>query len=144
MTTIKPDGIIAFDLLGTFSVSCDYVGLPVPTVQWFHNNTLLDVTDPNIIIFNSSDTTSVVTQITTELTRINSSYEVGGDYICQLSNELGSVAASVIIARILSKNEHISYLHAWGAGLPLTLLPPLMNPCSRQRVLFISGKFNGI
>ena len=77
-------------------MSCDYVGIPAPSITWTYNNTMeLDNSDSRVTI-TTTDTTST-------LTRTNLMRDGGGYYNCIFSNSQGTFNVSVIEVRILSK-----------------------------------------
>ena len=84
------------NLSGSLTVSCDYMGVPTPSIVWTHNNTELNDSNADITI-STSDTNSM-------LMRTNLDRNAGGDYNCIFTNSLGADNVSVIEVRILSKS----------------------------------------
>ncbi len=98
-TTTAPGGLQDFNLDRFLAVSCDYMGVPTPSIVWTHNNTELSDSNADITI-STSDTNSM-------LMRTNLDRNAGGDYNCIFTNPLGADNVSVIEVRILSKSVYL-------------------------------------
>ncbi len=85
---------------GFLAVSCDYMGVPTPSIVWTHNNTELNDDSNADITISTSDTNSI-------LRRENLDRNAGGDYNCIFTNSLGADNVSVIEVRILSKSVYL-------------------------------------
>ncbi len=96
-TTTAPGDLQDINLGGSVAVSCDYMGVPTPSIVWTHNNTELNDDSNADITISTSDTNSM-------LTRTNLDRNAGGDYNCIFTNRLGADNVSVIEVRILSKS----------------------------------------
>ncbi len=97
-TTTAPRGLQDINLGGSLGVSCDYMGVPTPSIVWTHNNTELNDDSNADITISTSDTNSI-------LRRENLDRNAGGDYNCIFTNSLGADNVSVIEVRILSKSR---------------------------------------
>ena len=64
------------------SLLCDYDGLPIPVVRWFHDGELLDNETDNILIVNHNGSSN--------LTLSAFRNESRGVYICEASNSVGN------------------------------------------------------
>ena len=74
---------------GTLSLTCNYMAVPAPTVEWLFNGSLLNVAHPRI-----SQTDSNVASI---LTRTSLTHDEGGNYSCVVTNSRGSDFRNVTV-----------------------------------------------
>ena len=76
---------------GGLILSCDFDGVPIPTVEWLRNGNLLlsSDSDPHISITTDSDSSLL------ELTNLQR--DSGGQYICRATNVVGDGSTMVMI-----------------------------------------------
>ena len=76
---------------GGLILSCDFDGVPMPTVEWLRNGNLLlsSDSDPNISITTDSDSSLL------ELTNLQR--DSGGQYVCRATNVVGDGSTMVMI-----------------------------------------------
>ena len=74
--------------------SCGAVGEPVPTLSWYFDGTMLNVSDTsNYSVSNSINNT----EVTTLLTILNTQSSNAGIYTCEAENFLGTNRSSGIL-----------------------------------------------
>ena len=74
--------------------NCQAIGVPVPTISWYFNNILINVSNSsNYIISNSVNGTIVVSS----LTIINAQSSDVGTYTCHAENIIGNDRSSAVL-----------------------------------------------
>ena len=76
-------------LRGVLTLSCDFDGVPTPTVEWLHNGILLSDSDPNVTITTDADSSLL------ELTNLQRDSD--GQYVCRGTNVVGDDSIMVEI-----------------------------------------------
>ena len=90
VTTLE-DGVQLAPLGGGLTLSCDFDGVPMPTIEWLRNGNLLlsSDSDPHISITTDSDSSLL------ELTNLQR--DSGGQYVCRATNVVGDGSTMVMI-----------------------------------------------
>lgn len=85
-----------------FSITCHYIAIPMPSVQWFHNGTVLDIAaDPRVAVSLSGN--SSVLRIE------NVTSNDAGLYHCSFRNNRGNSSRQVTTLHVLSKIQYSGY-----------------------------------
>ena len=74
---------------GGLVLSCDFDGVPTPTVEWLHNNVLLSDSVPDVTITTDADSSLL------ELTNLQRDSD--GQYVCRGTNVVGDDSTMVEI-----------------------------------------------
>ena len=81
----------SFDIDGTLTLMCSFVGVPLPSLEWMHNGIPLSSSTDSVTI----TTTSGLSYGTSTLQWVNSSRDTVGTFTCAATNNLGSANRSI-------------------------------------------------
>ena len=77
-------------------LTCSATGFPVPTITWYHNDTLVmaSMTSPRIVSIPSRY------EISSTLTITSANTNDTGDYFCNITSTVGTVSTSVALVLV--------------------------------------------
>ena len=81
----------SFDIDGTLTLMCSFVGVPLPSLEWMHNGIPLSSSTDSITITN----TSGLSYGTSTLQWVNASLDTVGMFTCVATNNFGSANRSI-------------------------------------------------
>ena len=116
---------------GGLILSCDFDGVPIPTVEWLRNANLLlsSDSDPHISITTDSDSSLL------ELTNLQR--DSGGQYFCRATNVVG-VSSSMAMITVMGNLCALACVHATNFDLYFKIfsaVPP--SPPTNVRVVIV-------
>ena len=80
-------------LYHNMSLRCNFDGVPIPSVTWLHNDTILEESLPEIYVRNENNVSTLTIQ--------NIGRDAGGLYTCKVNNSDDSVLVNVTTVFIL-------------------------------------------
>ena len=83
------EGVRLAPLGGELALSCDFDGVPTPSVEWLHNGNLLSDSNPDVTIITDADSSLL------ELTNLQR--DSNGQYVCRGTNVVGDNSTMVEI-----------------------------------------------
>ena len=98
MLEIEPtSAVVVFTQQSNITFTCNGVSDPLPDIEWYREDTLIQTTDSKYSIANSSDIT--VDSVTSILTVLNIQPSDTAQYTCNATNNLGqsTVSASLTV-----------------------------------------------
>ena len=104
MLTQGPEVMNVTSFEGTISLRCDGLGLPIPTITWYQNGSMIDADESNDTTV-TSDTFSNRT-VTSTLTIIMPMVNNSGNYHCNLSSTIEDyqeVMSEVVLVLVQGK-----------------------------------------